>query len=791
MPVSRGRRVQVDAQIRDPAARTYEAQAVTHVGPQRRQSEASNFNRLARDLGQFNSSLGKFASGAKAYADSADREAKKLAKEREAAEKRRKAQANRKKRGKKGGKSTVAVAPDQMTLHPQNSEDEKVDVTADPGFHKRVLGEENVTAKTYKSVTEARKDLGPEFDNAARIKRASDSANNYMVTDVDDDGNEMGTRVKTMGELELEHAQIDKSIEEKYKDNPVGAKYLKNRNQWHLHDAKKALLKAEEADRVNTATEFAKGNTVSAIQQMQAAGMNPDQMAQKLQEQHIGDASVIAPNFTREQADRATLEGLSEAMDNGDIDGARAAVALLQGSPASGTGVKAYSKHPKYARASNAILRKASKILAAHDAETKASIASKEYLAAGLDGKETPFLGDIEVNVNGQKIKISAAQQKKAISTKIDNGILTEGNGEFQVQKDPKVYIPRLVEAYMRFPELTSPKLKTHLAPFTLKKGEQVDFRDPKYQNAMVAADTLLKAGPGGKTMLRKMVPDYMIKYYEMDQALQRSGMGNGEQRTQRLNVFLEHRGRGGSLRLSSSLEKSLKTWQPEGLTPGQRNMALNVVRMSVLDEDVDIGEVESRLTNIVEGIKSHNPQMNGRTYPIPANSVLPANVYQANLEEIVNERFKKATGHEGEVFVKKWGNNYVIHDAESELPVFNPKTGKPRAVSHQQIEGLSQRKAIERERQRREDIKAHGEIKAKQMADDRERTERNKKIYSKHGSLVGGFVAGYNSWFPPETVDATAEREENERNAQEQAELGTIYDANEGAIQRFEGRTR
>lgn len=74
-------RVTAEADVGTPAAATFQAQNVPFIGAQRRESEASNFERLASSLGQFSSALGGFASAYESHEKKMAKEAEKAAKE--------------------------------------------------------------------------------------------------------------------------------------------------------------------------------------------------------------------------------------------------------------------------------------------------------------------------------------------------------------------------------------------------------------------------------------------------------------------------------------------------------------------------------------------------------------------------------------------------------------------------------------------------------------------------------------------------------------------------------------
>jgi hypothetical protein len=81
--VSKRARVTAEFGQGTPAAATFQAQNVPFIGAQRRESEASNFERLASSLGQFSSALGSFANAAQAMEKRQAKEAEKARKEAE------------------------------------------------------------------------------------------------------------------------------------------------------------------------------------------------------------------------------------------------------------------------------------------------------------------------------------------------------------------------------------------------------------------------------------------------------------------------------------------------------------------------------------------------------------------------------------------------------------------------------------------------------------------------------------------------------------------------------------
>ena len=191
--VARKSRVQVDSGIRQPGMDTYRAVDMPHVGPQRKQSEASNYERLARDLGQFNSNLQSFGRAVDAAQERAAKRAEKLEKEKKAAEARQKREAARKARGSGGGRrrrstwrgrkkgSGVSRSEKRRLEYDEkvSIEDEwgpvtddkgdagrsKVDgeVVYDPGTGSEVINEPSATKKTYKSLSAVKAGIGKEY----------------------------------------------------------------------------------------------------------------------------------------------------------------------------------------------------------------------------------------------------------------------------------------------------------------------------------------------------------------------------------------------------------------------------------------------------------------------------------------------------------------------------------------------------------------------------------------------------------------------------------------------------
>jgi len=761
MPVSRKGRVQVDSRIHNPEKRSYEAQHVTHIDPQRKESGAANYERLAASLGQFNSALGTFASGVKKYEKNAEIRAKKLEAEREAAQ-RRSARSSGGGGRRSGGKKDTGVGDPFMPDVTTDKDGKPIVIQGDPGFQGRVLGEENATVKTYKEAIDVKRGIGADFDMNFQQQSAMDKENGYKI-DVTDPktGEPTGEkRMMTLQELQMRHAQIDKSIVDKYGDQPLVVKHLRERNKWHAFDAKKDLIAAEAKDRENTATEFVSTSAMDRLKQLQAQNLTPDQIAQQLQQQNVADAKVISPYFSREDSDKAVLGAVNDSLKDGDPESARAAVALIQGSPDRKSGVTSYLKHPKYAKIAHGILTKSSKIIAQADAENEASLASKAYLNAVIKNEDTPLIQDIKVEVNGQKVEISRSDQLKAISLQLDEKIVSQ----FNMDKDPAKAIPALVEAYQDTPELSSPTLKKMVAGYTLKKGEQVDFRDPAFQQANTVALTMLRAGPGGKTQLRKLVPDYMVPFYEMGNLLDRAGIRDPEVVQNRLNTYLENRSRGGSMGWPEAVKSDMKDFKIPGLSRAQENMVMTLTKMSVLDEDLTAEDIKGRANKIAEDVKRLNPTMNGRTYSIPHDSVLPAEHFQKNAEKALGYLGKNLGFDSEKAYLKRVGNSYVIYDSETET-LHTDETGRPYAIAFDKIVGMGKAGLLTKAEKDEAERKKAQEASKAQIKDSRLRHK------------AGGFWGSVGRVFNGETLDDAAERVSQAQLHAEKNELGMIME--------------
>ena len=776
MPVSRGRRVQVDPNIRRPAAETYRAVAVPHVGPQRKQSEASNFERLARDLGQFNSALQSFGSAVDGAAKRAEARAQKLEKERQAAAKREerakkraayKASGGGRRRYSSGGRKKGRTREEwrakknaefehKYTLENESGTEEEA-ISGDPGTAKEAMGEENATKATYKELNEVKAGIGKDVYLEQKAKLRSEKEDGFMINEEDEHGEPvMGPdgkpkqRLLTQPEIKMEAYKQQKAIDKQFAEKPLVRRHLKYQNVKNMEARLTAQERAEAGQRKSESLEFVANTTMDGVKQMQAEGMDPDTISKVAQAKAVADARLLYPNASRDEIDSMMVDSAERALESGDINDARAAINFLQGSPNREGGVGSWLRHPKHVKKAERIVRKASKIVVEQQAKTKAVVIGKQFVKAYIEGKTLPPINSIEETLNGKKHRITVDEIKAGIGETIDQKYTTLDGAPLPPEKRAAM-LPKLIDAYQGLPTIKSPALSRALM-FNVKRDEKIDPKDPTFGPAAATAMTMFQKGKDGAAVLKRHTSPTMYRFYEQMWALRRNGHVEEDEVVPMMNTWLDHARRGGLRPTLGSMENKLTHLPLPGLTKTQREMVMNTARLAVIDKNLTYDQVAKVMLDQAETFREYNPEYNGVTVEMDPALGITSDQFESFMDDDVRE-FRMRTGVDKEIYVQREGNKYVYYDKETETPVRNPKTGAAVGFT---AEKLLSRVAAKQER----------------MKNVQDAQTRENKRYSEAGGHWGAFLRGI-GW--EEELDVTEDQKLIEKQKAEMAEFEKI----------------
>lgn len=713
MSVTRKGRVQVRTGISKQGAETYRAVDVVHVGPQRKQSQASNYERLARDLGQFNRALGEFSSGVSAYAKRAEKQAEKLKKEKEAAERRAKAMARRKSRGGGGGRrrkgkgkssktydNTVSGKglnedKTEQTINTEENEnfdkargidEETVDVTADPGNAKELLGIKNETKEAYKNFTHANRELAPAINAANHRQMAEWEEKQFKAMDVDEDGNEIGERTMTLDELDNHYLRREKTIIEEHGHNPLAVRALMNRNQQHQSKARARLLKYEEAERKQIASEFNRGNVAKFVEQGKADGLSGDELLETVQKRLVADGALLNPAYGSQDAAKDILGSLLEASENNPtMAEARTILEVVKSSPDAKTGVSALYKHPKHREAAAKLIQKLSKGIAKSEAEAKSLAVGKVFLKKALNGEGVPRLQTITGAANGETHTITVKDQLKAMSTELESRALAP-NEDGIVLTDPKQIRDNLISSFGSVPALHSPKLKSMLG-LRLRAGDQIDPNDPALQESLETASAILNSGPGGLALLQKHTTKAMVPYYQMVESLERSGLMDKGTFNEVFSNAVANKKDGFNLKVPSDLKPAFKDLEIDGLNTKQTAAVAMAVKMTLQEGDT-LEDVQDRIVKVTESYKSLNPTRHGQVFKIPSDITVDPTQFKDEIDHTIDVKVKDLFPEfkDKKIVPRLHGDEYYLYDVDTKMPLLHPDTKKPMAMDVDQI---------------------------------------------------------------------------------------------------------
>jgi len=755
MPVSRKSRVQVDPGLRDPGFKTYRAESVPHIDPQRKQSQASNYERLARDLGQFNSNLQSFGRAVDAANKRAEAKAKKMEAEKKAAEARKKreaAYAARKKsggggyrrKGRKGRRTREqwleekrAAFEKKYTLENKYGNEVSKEYDAgklkvigeadeDPGSDKRVKGLPNETLEAYKDLGEVKKGIGKEFHQQLKAERANEAAEGYKIADQDEHGEpevvptgayteEVGPkgdkimvpvtvpkekRFITEDEIMMEGLKKQAFIDSTMGSHPLVRRHSKFLNFQNTQARIAGLKDAERQDRHHQALKFQENTVVEEIKKGQELGLNPDQIAQMAISTGLQNAQIVSPETTKEHIIKTTIGTLAKTLKdpNVDLDTVRSVMAFAQGSPDAGVGVTSWLKHPKYQKKVGALVKLASKVYARETSKEIAAAEVKKYMAARADGKMPTAFQDITFPVNGETHTVTAAEQQVILSETVANKALYLNGKDGQMYPEEE-HIPRLVAAFKDFPFQRSEHFAKIFKAFHVNIGEQMHPQDPNFKRARALAVEMLNQGPEGLEMIRQYFGNkHMPKFWEMAYALERSGPLSDEDVIQKLNVYLDHRNTRANVKLPKSQYAIAKGWQPDYLDKEERDRAIEVAKADTLDEEVSDSEFETRLEQIGQRLRTFNPEFNGHKFNARGLTV-PVRAFSMALEAGF-PRITKDFGLEGDFHIQATGNGmFKIVDKKGDIQIIKkgPLAGRPAFLKQETIMTVG-KDAVDRE---------------------------------------------------------------------------------------------
>lgn len=710
--VSRGSRVQVRQGINKQGAETYRAVDVVHVGPQRRQSQASNYERLAADLGQFNKAL-QYAGNAWAdYAKRAEKEAEKLKKEKEAAAKRaaamkrakgRRSGGGRRKKGKGGSgdvdasksvdASITKTEDGQQVVNAKESEeaidrhskgvdvevvDVKNDVTTDPGNAKETLGLENTTKKIYKNFTHANKTLKPAIDAENKAQMEEWEKAEFKTMGVDEDGAETGMRSLTVDEINNHYARREQAILAGHKNDPMAVKALMNRNSYHRQDAVARLLKWEAADRKKITSDFNQGNVEKFIEDAKAEGLEGDALLQKVHQRLMADGQVLDSAYSAEDGARDILgAALDAAKNRPTMEGARAIVNILGSSTDRASGITALYEHPKFKDAARKVVKELDKGIAEHEAKSKASAVSKLHLAAAMAGRTPTPLGHIQGRSGDATHDISVQDQLKSMSAELEKtSLYTEDSIPIT---DPDKQRDALIANFGKVPHLRSKLLAAKLS-LRLTAGTPLDpENDPTIKESIDTARAMINSGPGGMAMLARYVPKEMLPYYQMLDAAERSGIMTADNFNEVFSRMVLKKKDGFEIEVPKELKPAFKDLVIEGLNEVQTAQVAMAVKLSVEPDDT-LEDVQAKILKVSEAWKANHPTRFGQPFKLPQGLKMNPEQFVRELDHVIDQNISTLFPEfKGKQLVPRLhGDEYYLYEKGSGRPLLHPDTMRP-----------------------------------------------------------------------------------------------------------------
>lgn len=725
MPVSRKGRVQVDSGIREQEYATYKAQNIVHVGPQRKESQAANFQRLASDLSQFNSALGKFASGVGAAADRAEKRAEKLKKEQEAAarrEERKKAAAARsasyKKRrsggGGGGGSRTSkklsraeqrrAEYEERHTIANPSGTEEKA-ISGDPGTSKRILGEENAAVQTITELNDIKKgETGRILKEELGQQLAQDKANRGRVPIEDEHGEPMRdadgkpmTRVKTVAEIQMEGYKMQKRTDQLYGGNKVARTHIKG-------EIAKATLKRielakqyETQDRRIQTEKHIASSTTQLAAELQNEGFDPDEVQKMVMADAMAKARLTYPDMSEDEVLGLVIEGDYKALDSENVEIARALMHKYQGSPDRKNGVTELPKHPKWGKDSHKVLRKATKVWLKHKGETEKQLQVANYISALNNGEPATPITPISRVVNGERINITVDEIMREVGAQIDSKELIVDGVEIPEEERPRAQ-GKLLQRYADLGAVESPELKRVGDNLVISGDGIINQNTPGMEEFVKLSNQAYTLGRDEGLAWERHLSPGKRQIARFVHALRRNGVTSEDEVYKRLNVFLRHRRSGERpLTLGHKIENKLATVEWEGITREQRQQIMDVGRALVIDRGLEYDEVLKVMEDQRDQFKVYNPQFNGVTITIPPELNYRPDKFQEDAQmEVELMRGRHPEHRNKDVYLEREGNGFIYYDKATKAPLLsNTNPPYPLGMTFADLQALAKKREV------------------------------------------------------------------------------------------------
>jgi hypothetical protein len=620
-------RERINTRINKPQASTFRATNVVHVGAQRRESEASNYQRLANDLGAFNSAL-RSASGALS--------------------------ARWEKEAKREADYVEAVG------------------NADPDLrHQRhvITGDDGVVTK-FKSIAEVNNRLLPEMaaaeDNLLQEygEKEWQVETGQVTTEVGPDGEPIETpvlRTLTPEDLLERRQQINAEILERY-PNPADAPIVEKLFNFTAKAYSKqigALNDFTVRKRNRDADEVIQKESSSMALALASDSGNPDEMAERL----ISNAARISKEMNAsEDKDFITssvFKGISLNIE-GNLPLARAAVKLVQGSPADG--ISNYLKHPKYTTDANRILKLAKNEIASAEAGTLLEakvLDSVKRMAEGESFAELE-LEDEKIEGGTKSFTVKAKDVEEAIAKRRDAAILTVNGVK---QEIPEIHQLELLAMGTAKSGILSPTLKTTLEDFAISPDAASD-KSGRYDRSLAAYRAIQNHDP---LNLSKYIKD-----------------GNKRKALRQINLLTEVKGLrpqeaaqyiyerlDGAPSILPEHRSTIKRFRKGAQTLSSQEKDEVEETFDILygdDRDMTRSDARERLEELQADLEKGLPKVHGSTIKVPENK--NPDVWVDAVTKFTDKVAEEFGIDLKSVRLKESSNGYYLMDKASGLPV-------------------------------------------------------------------------------------------------------------------------
>lgn len=725
-------RPQVDYRPGMPAAQTFRALNVPHIGPQRRETEAANFMSLANSLGKFNSALQGLGPAFASIDKKAEEKASVLERYR-------------------------GVDPDSM-------------------HQETVINGNRVVLDTTQDVVKFKSEYLPQFQANEEEYLAQQDAVGWLVPDQSGDktmtvtnpetgeSEEVPARRRSISDVAMYYDQVHDSVLEKYADRPELALELAE----EVDKAKgKAMVRLDKyrrdetkRDALETSRAVATSNLVANI------NGNPDQIAKSVMESATKHVATFTREASRGEVIETVFNEFDGALDNGGDDMAKAVIKFVEGSPDRKNMPQSFIQHERYSEAAHKLRRKAEKILANSKAAAEVELEIQEKIAAAsqrqVRADQWQFEDVIEETSYGDKVTITASQIKQKLAENLERQVMFTGNARRDIPKNQQ--FQELAFSFAGLP-VKSPTLETVFEVFE-PGGDPQQFATPAASDALMAFKQLRSAGP---LAADAYVTGKKKKFLEMVTNLTDEGVGMSEE--QAFSVVNQYFANGEKMSLDGDIEDALRDFNLKTLSRSEQEQVKDTVRLMNLNRrNVSKSEVRSQLRKVKEHYEKYTATLNDHTFKLPMGVETP-DAYADFVKKAVTKMGEDLGVDTDDIYLERYddknGGGYIVVDKDTGMYRPNPKsdrrgiiriTDKMIRANAERLDRLSTKEEVEKARKVSAEKKAERDFKESALQDAQERHKRLK------GDKYAPNPWKWREWYVDKDLKADVERRRIEK---------------------------